>query len=108
MRDQALVFVPLDPPGYGLRVVGDLDMATVAEFESALAELAPDRQVTLDFSELAFVDSAGIHAIIEYARSRNGGAPLILANPSKIALRTFEIVGLPVLPTIEIRGTDGG
>ena len=78
-------------------------MATVAEFESALGELGGDGQVTLDLSGLRFIDSTGIHAIIRCARSLEGGAPMILANPSTIALRAFEIVGLTNDSSIEIR-----
>ncbi len=100
---QEFVVVPFEPPRLGLRVIGDLDMSTAPELQSALAELAGEGQVTLDLSGLSFIDSTGIHAILMYARSLDGGPPMILANPSKIALRAFEIVGLTIHPAIEIR-----
>jgi anti-anti-sigma factor len=77
MADPTFQAVPTE--GDTLRLVGELDMSTVAILTAALESL-PEEAVTLDLSELAFVDSSGLHEIARYARSLNGQAPLILAN----------------------------
>jgi anti-anti-sigma factor len=74
MADPTFQAVPTE--GDTLRLVGELDMSTVGILTAALESLP----VTLDLSELAFVDSSGLHEIARYARSLNGQAPLILAN----------------------------
>ena len=58
-------------------IVGELDMAnaaTVAEMLDALAD--PARPVIVDLSELAFIDSSGIHAIVS-PRSEQGVIALV-------------------------------
>jgi anti-anti-sigma factor len=102
VSDKELVLVPLDPPEVGLRLIGDLDLSTVTRFEAALGELGRG-QVTLDLSELTFVDSTGLHAIVDHARALDGDGPMILANPSATAVRPIEILGLRRHPSIEIR-----
>lgn len=95
----------LDASQRGLRLVGELDMASAPEVTEALASLDGDGQLTLDLSELTFIDSTGLHAILKHARSLNG-AKLVLANPSSTARRIFEIVELEKHPSIEIQ-SDG-
>ena len=50
--------------GYVLcRPVGELDAYTVAQFREALTDLADQRYVLIDLSEVPFMDSAGLGAL---------------------------------------------
>jgi anti-anti-sigma factor len=81
----------------GTRVVfvsGELDMATAPTLAGYLAEL-DGAQVILDLWDLAFVDSSGIHVIIE-AHKRLEGADrrLTIRWARGTALRVFEALKL--------------
>jgi anti-anti-sigma factor len=93
---------PLVPPQHGLRLIGELDLATVTELKAALETVSRSDPVTLDLAQLTFIDSTGLHAIMEFARSQNGSGPLILASPSATAKRALEIAGLEGHPGLEI------
>jgi len=77
-------------------------MATVTELKAALQSVSRSDPVTLDLAQLTFIDSTGLHAIMEFARSQNGSGPLILATPSVTAKRALEIAGLDSHPGVEI------
>jgi anti-anti-sigma factor len=62
-----------------------------------------DGQAKVDLSELTFMDSSGLHALIEIARKQNGHGPLILEGASALVLRLFEITDLARHPNLEIR-----
>ena len=60
-------------PGSGvllLRLIGEIDMATSDEFRRALSDLADRRptDVIIDASGVSFMDSTGLHALIEGKR----------------------------------------
>ena len=91
-----------DEGGQVLRLVGELDLASVAELREALAAVRSDGALTLDLSELTYIDSSGLHAIIECANSVNGqgGVRIRHANPSIV--RVFEIVDFDEHPSVTI------
>jgi anti-anti-sigma factor len=101
--NEVFTVVALPPPARGLRLTGDLDMGTVDDLNEALAGLGENGTVTLDLAELTFIDSSGLHAIIRYARSRQGGSPVTLTNPPEALLRLFDIAGLDGHPAIEVK-----
>jgi anti-anti-sigma factor len=100
--EETLTLVALDAPLRELRLIGELDVATVPALEDAFASLAGDGPVTLDLSELTFIDSSGLHAIVQFASSLDGEGPLTLAHPSENVLRLLEIVKLDAHPGIRI------
>jgi anti-anti-sigma factor len=92
------------PDGTGFKLVGELDVATTPQLTKALLEQPLQRgPVTLDLSELTFVDSSGIHAILTLASSLNGNGPLVVSNPSEAVARVFEILNLDAHAGLEIR-----
>lgn len=99
---EPLTVTPLVAPEHGLRLIGELDMATVTQLKTAFETLSANGRVTLDLAELTFIDSTGLHAIMEFARSQNGSGPVILASPSATAKRAIEIAGLEGHPGVEI------
>ena len=85
------------------RLVGELDMATVQTFTAAIDATQADGQMTLDLSELAFIDSHGLHALVKYARALDGRGSLVLTNVPSFALKVFEIVGFDKNAGIELK-----
>ncbi len=55
----------VESPGHTLcRPVGELDAYTVLAFREALGELAQRPKVVIDLSEVPFMDSAGLGALM--------------------------------------------
>lgn len=49
-----------------LRLIGEIDLATAAELEERLAQLAPSaRRVRLDLSSVEFIDCRGLRVLID-------------------------------------------
>jgi anti-anti-sigma factor len=86
----------------GFRLTGDLDFSTVPRFAAALGTFPAGDQLNLDLADVVHIDSAGLHAILGFARSRGNGS-LVLINPTPIVRRSFEIAGIDQHPAIEIR-----
>ena len=90
----------------GLSLAGELDLHTAPQLNEAFAGLEKNGQVTLDLSELTFIDSSGLHAIVECACAAEGG-PLVLEGATAMMRRIFEVTNLADHSKIEIRSTDG-
>lgn len=99
--------VPGESPGC-VRLVGELDLANVLALRAAMEAAPPDSLLTLDFGDLTYIDSSGLHAIVQCAKALNGRAPLRLVNASEHILRVLEIVGLDHHPNIAIERADDG
>ena len=91
----------------GIKLAGEVDLATARQLTDALANISTHSEVHLELSELTFMDSSGLGAIVAFARSRNGGGPVVLLNPSDGIERLFEISCLEQHPKIEVRHTNG-
>ncbi len=81
---------------------GELDVATAPQLEERASELAaqlpPNAEMVLDFSQLEFIDAAGLAVIArlgEELRARGGGLRIESARP--LTCRIFEITGLACL-----------
>ena len=62
------------------RPMGELDAYTVGTFREALAELADTRHLLIDLSEVPFMDSAGLGALIGgIRRTREAGGDVAVA-----------------------------
>jgi anti-sigma B factor antagonist len=76
-----------------LRVVGELDLATIAVLQDAFASLPLIGQprVVLDVSGLEFISAAGIRVALEAQRRLAGhGGQLVLRDPSALLMRVLE------------------
>jgi anti-anti-sigma factor len=87
----------------GLRLAGELDLATVPLLTQALLDLESEREVHLDLATLTFLDSSGLHAIVKLARSQDGNRSVVLLNPSDAVRRCLEITGIDKHPAVDIR-----
>jgi anti-anti-sigma factor len=91
-----------------VRLIGELDLATVLEFQAAMEAAPPDGTLTLDLAELTYIDSSGLHAIVECANQLNGRAPVHVVNARDHVLRVLEIVRLDQHENIAVeRMSDG-
>lgn len=83
-------------------VKGELDLVSASQLEETLKrELLADNDVLLDLSGMDFIDSTGLHAIVESVRTaKSVGRKLKLsAELPAHARRLMEIVGLlPFIP----------
>ena len=68
--------------GSTIQLSGELDLSTVGQLNEALAPLvSPGGAITLDLSELEFMDSSALQAIYEAAKSLDGRGCLIIHGP---------------------------
>lgn len=71
------------------RPVGELDAYTVGQFREALGELASKPKLLIDMSEVPFVDSAGLGALIggiRRAREVGGDVAVCCNRPTLVRL----------------------
>lgn len=90
-----------------VRLAGEIDLANSPELAELLEPLAAKGPVTVDLRDVRFMDSSGLHALLNFAaRSLNGNGPLTIANPSRTLLRVMDIMGIAQLPQIDIQVDD--
>jgi anti-anti-sigma factor len=84
-------------PAAVVTVAGDIDIVTASELRTTLDGLGPDvDDVTLEMSEVGFVDSSGIAVVLDAAGRLER---LVLRSPSRAVVRLVEATGLAgVLP----------
>jgi anti-sigma B factor antagonist len=83
------------------QVVGELDLYGAPYFRQVLADLPSGTRVLIDLSDVSFVDSAGLGALIggiRRTRDRGGDAAVACDRPS--LSRLLRTIGLDRLVTI--------
>jgi anti-anti-sigma factor len=93
----------IDATDRGLRLAGELDMATSEELIAALRERGDAAPITLDFSRVTFMDSSGLRTLLEVAKDR-GGDTLVILDPSPQVRRLLDISLPDGAPGLEVRG----
>jgi anti-sigma B factor antagonist len=94
-------------------VTGELDIATTPLLEQTLRDLGQTHLVVLDLRRVSFMDSSGLHAIVDASiRARNAGRRLVvLRGPAGVdhmfALTgtedDVEVVGIsPASPAVQV------
>ena len=97
--------VPSD--GYTLcRPVGELDAYTVGDFREVLSEVASASRLLIDLSNVPFMDSAGLGALIGgIRRTRESGGEVAVACGRPTLTRLLHTTGfdrlVPVEDTVE-------
>jgi len=85
-----------------IRVQGELDMSSSPELDQILRrEIAAGRQVVVDLSQTAFIDSTGLNALVTALRAADSNGGELKLSPTLPAQveRVLEITGLnKVLP----------
>jgi anti-anti-sigma factor len=83
-----------EPDTVALKLFGELDLVGARLLEETLREHERERpeRITLDLSELEFMDSSGLKAILEAdGRARNGGWRLRVVRGPEHVQRLFHI-----------------
>ena len=85
------------------RPVGELDAYTVTNFREALGELATRPRVIIDLSEVPFMDSAGLGALIGgIRRAREHGGEVAVACSRPTLTRLLHTTGFDrIVPVTE-------
>lgn len=88
-----------------LSLIGSIDLSSRSLLTDAVGTAVADdsiKQVVLDLSEVEFIDSTGLGAIVESSgRAEDTGRDFLLRNPSPRVGRILELTGLGDQWTIE-------
>ena len=80
-----------------MRLLGELDMSTAPQLREELTRVTSEgaRHVTVDLSDLVFIDSTGLSVLITgLKRLRQDGGDMALRSPTAGTRRVLEITGL--------------
>ncbi len=95
--------VSREPGTMAFRVAGELDISSTGDLIEAIEHAAKeDGDLFLDLSELQFIDSMGIHVLIQISLERTGHGCLVLSAPSPAVTRVFELVRLSTFPNVHV------
>ena len=91
-----------DADGYTVcRPVGELDAYTVSSFRDALGRLASSPKLLIDMSEVPFVDSAGLGALIGgIRRTREAGREVAVCCNRPTLVRLLHTTGFDRIVTV--------
>jgi anti-anti-sigma factor len=82
---------------YVIHVYGELDLATVADFDSALreAEASTAKRIVVDLAEVSSIDSTGLRSLVLFnERCEAAGRSLVIRRGSRRTQRVFEATQL--------------
>ncbi|HZT66665.1 MAG TPA: STAS domain-containing protein [Acidimicrobiales bacterium] len=80
---------------------GELDAFTVSQFRESLAELSTRSRLVIDLSEVPFIDSAGLGALIGgIRRTREQGGDVAVACNRATLIRLLRTTGFDRIVTV--------
>lgn len=86
----------------GCRLIGEVDTTNAERLKAYIGErVEPDRDFIVDCSALRFIDSSGIHAVLEVA-GRMGGGALVFRGCAPNLRRLFEVIGVEDMAPVVI------
>ena len=88
----------------GLRVEGEIDMASAPELAEAIARVngSSDRLV-IDVAGVTFMDSACLRLVLKEAMSRNGRGQVVLLHPTRPVRRLLDVSIPGGVPGLEVK-----
>jgi anti-anti-sigma factor len=88
---------------HSFRLRGELDLAAaVCLLEGLRHLLRPGEHIRLELSDLVFIDSSGLHALVRAADALAPGGSLILDAADGEVARVFRLVRADLIPGLEI------
>jgi anti-anti-sigma factor len=91
----------------GLRLAGDVDLATVDRFRSALAPMVREGgDIVVDMADMRFIDSSGVQVIIRALENLGDRGRLVLAHPRRTVVRMTRVMGLQRFKNLEVQEDD--
>ena len=102
MTNEILVAFRVETEGNprAFRLMGELDLNGVDQIADAFGRLEGDGDIQLDLSNLAFIDSAGVGAIIRLCRLLEDRGRVLLLRPRQEVRRVLDLVGLARFPNL--------
>lgn len=98
-----LLILPLGEKSRGYRLVGALDISSADKLAEVLREeCRQSGDVILDISGLKFIDSSGLHVVLDACDQLRDGR-LIMRNPTAPVDRVFELAGIERVEGIRIQ-----
>ena len=88
---------PTGKDGCTLEVGGELDLATVSQFRTAVGRLMGTgcREIVVDLAETTLLDSSGLGALVWAShRMHAAGGELTVINPDEQVTKTLRVTGL--------------
>lgn len=75
---------------------GELDLCAAPELEASLtrAGAGHTRPIVVDLDRVSFMDSAGVHVLLQFALAKGNGRRLALTRGSRQVQRLFEVTGV--------------
>ncbi|MFG3169068.1 STAS domain-containing protein [Streptomyces sp. NPDC048200] len=107
--EPAPVSIEVTPYGDGIALVtvaGELDVETAPELRNRLADQirAGRRHLLLDLSEVPFMDSSGINALLKaHDEAGRAGGSVCLVSPAPMVRRVLDLTGV----SLTIASMDG-
>jgi anti-sigma B factor antagonist len=88
----------------GFRLKGELDMATAGDLSELLKTAVEGKDpIVLDLSEVSFMDSSGLRALLEGAGLPKESGPVVILDPSPQVRRVLDISIPGGMPGLEVR-----
>ena len=84
-----------------IALTGRLDTATAPQLEKELKDLSGVSGVTLDFSALEYISSAGLRVLLSAHKALSGKGGLKVTHVSELVNEVFEVTGFSGILTIE-------
>ena len=84
-----------------IALTGRLDTATAPQLEKELKDLSGVTGVTLDFSALEYISSAGLRVLLSAHKALSGKGGLKVTHVSELVNEVFEVTGFSDILTIE-------
>jgi anti-sigma B factor antagonist len=77
-------------------VEGELDLCAAAQFQESLARAEASRasSILLDLDRVSFMDSAGVHVLLQFSGSEGNQGRLALTPGSPQVQRLLEVTGM--------------
>lgn len=81
---------------------GRLDTVTAPELEKTMQELLPGlKELTLDFSKLDYISSAGLRVLLSAQKAMNKQGSMTVTNVNETIMEIFEVTGFTdILTTV--------
>jgi anti-sigma B factor antagonist len=96
------LFVERNGRGPVVRLSGEIDIATAPELRECLESL-DGQAVTIDFSDVTYMDSSGVNVLVEAIKRAHdgGGVPPVLRGVQPNQMRILELTGVAELLTVD-------
>lgn len=83
------------PGGTRLKVIGELDLVTAPDLGADVSDaLGHGAIVELDLSQVSFMDSSGLRALIEARSSAGADQQVVVVEASSQVMRLMDVTGL--------------